>query len=342
MTSKWYRVNLKPLEFYYFAKEVGSRLRSQDSNLEVPYYVVSDEVPSQTTLLGVMRYYVLKRKDCLSKKCLSNRDSLIGKTSFNYRSKNRQLFGQIEELTPLIIRHDETGRVIVPCPMNIVQREGRPHIYKKSSVDASLKKDIYKNYISLFPDEQLFCTDSELFHRAIKTRNNKLKDEDALFKIEMKKLNKNYSFSFFIKVSDEFEVHKGKEIVFLGGNKSAFSIELHEVADDTYDNEIKYTRKMLYNIIREECWYAISDVYYAIDDDNPKKFASLSKVKGQRNLETNVDRIADSAHRYKCNNLVTLFKAGSIFYEDPTKWINNDNAKHIGLNQILKLEKIGE
>ena len=324
--SKWYKVVLKPLEFYYFAKEVGSRSRN---GLAVPYYVVSDECPPQTTLLGAMRYYTLRQNNALNLGQNEVKD-YIGDASFSFGGS--QTFGQIQKITPLLIEGME-GEIIIPCPMNIVKRENNIHIYTKGSADVQ-KSDECLDHICV-KGEKLELLNNRLFYKTVKTRNNKSENEDALFKIEMKKLDKNYSFSFFIEVGDEFKVHKGKEIIFLGGNKSAFSIQLFEKESNCYDNQINEIGKAIWNTIKEDCFYGLSDIYVA-DSNSSISMPNFSKIKGQRNLISK--NTNSSAERYGPSKFVTLFKAGTVFYKNQKQ--TDTHLETIGLNKILEIKKI--
>ena len=108
--SKTYRADFVPHGAYFFGNEktfsFGDKGRS---------FISSEQTPSQSTLLGALRYALLynfeyegrrlfkpDRKYNLSVNEQAAVDNLIGKGGFDIGSSSEQDFGAIEKLSPLL------------------------------------------------------------------------------------------------------------------------------------------------------------------------------------------------------------------------------------------------
>ena len=64
---KKYLVTFKPVEPYFFGNEKNFAFRGQEKQMQLSnsYFIRSEKMPAQTTLLGVLRYLLLpvKRQD---------------------------------------------------------------------------------------------------------------------------------------------------------------------------------------------------------------------------------------------------------------------------------------
>ena len=95
-----YKINLKPLDWFFFGGEHTFNNGENES-----YIARSNHMPQQTTLLGMVRYQLLKQKgllyrgdkDCDLKK-KTNIDTIIGTSSFDIEADKSQSFGAIKSL----------------------------------------------------------------------------------------------------------------------------------------------------------------------------------------------------------------------------------------------------
>ena len=106
---KKYRVELKPLEPYFFAGEKSFGFGKKKKQSYNNYFIRSELFPTQTTLLGTIRYLILKKYNLLTTKDYSNekeQEKYVGKSSFQIGQKN-QSYGMIERLSPLFILNEK-------------------------------------------------------------------------------------------------------------------------------------------------------------------------------------------------------------------------------------------
>ena len=123
MASKTYQVALNPLEPYFFA---GGRCFGFGKNSKQNYnnyFIRSESFPTQTTLLGTMRYEILKISDLLTTDSSKQDPSLqtkqakyIGAKSFDVQESNPD-YGMIKKLSPLFII-DPSNERLVRVPFN--------------------------------------------------------------------------------------------------------------------------------------------------------------------------------------------------------------------------------
>ncbi|RMG59202.1 MAG: hypothetical protein D6722_22585 [Bacteroidetes bacterium] len=115
IASKIYLVKLKPLHSYFFGGE-----RTFGFNQKQNYLVQSRKWPQQTTLLGALRYLILREHGLLAPKgkpVPEEAESLIGPHSFQFDSSNaRQNYGMIHALSSVFLM--EGARRFVPAPLN--------------------------------------------------------------------------------------------------------------------------------------------------------------------------------------------------------------------------------
>jgi CRISPR-associated protein Cmr3 len=96
-----YLIKLYPIDRFFFGSDVTFGEDNENKN----YFVRSVYFPQQTTLLGMLRYYLLKQNDLLSDSGRvinqHSADQLIGAEGFN--AKNPGSFGIIKSLSPAFI-----------------------------------------------------------------------------------------------------------------------------------------------------------------------------------------------------------------------------------------------
>lgn len=131
--KKKYLVKLKPIGFWFFGSE--RNMGFGRDNVRVPYFVHSKLYPSQTTLLGGMRFLLQKQLVGLNDDFSINTE-LIGKESFNIEDDS-QSFGIIKKIGPVYVM-DDNKNMYIPCPLNLKPEE-------KSESDRSAKRH-YKPY----------------------------------------------------------------------------------------------------------------------------------------------------------------------------------------------------
>lgn len=110
-----YKIILKPIDWFFFGGE-----QTFDNGVTQSFIARSNRMPQQTTLLGMVRYQLLKKKQLLPLTCdnKAEADALIGSSSFDIGQCNATdgKFGKIKSLSPVFIQKGE--RRLVPVPLN--------------------------------------------------------------------------------------------------------------------------------------------------------------------------------------------------------------------------------
>lgn len=179
-----YLVTLKPLEPYFFGnhrrlqypkknnmKEEHNRLQSTPGNeVKVEYYIESEDTPSQTTLLGVLRFLILKKAGKLTSKgnkpSAKDTKDLIGARGFQLLSKSQLeknnydevTYGKLKSVGSLFLV-DEQDNYYVPCPLN----------HKKNDIQNGEKVKLLS--YTPFEMEKLDCVDGMLLPTDYKAKD---------------------------------------------------------------------------------------------------------------------------------------------------------------------------
>ena len=125
--SKTYLVTLKPIDKFFFGGDMtfaipeGNKERKEANRSFSSYIIRSMPFPQQTSLLGMLRFLLLRNdKDCFNGDVITDKSKakgLIGSHSFMV-SGSRNNYGGIEELTSCFIRDCRNGRDFAFAPFD--------------------------------------------------------------------------------------------------------------------------------------------------------------------------------------------------------------------------------
>ncbi len=230
-------VTLEPLEPYFFGSE--RKLGDGISEAGSFYFIQSEFVPSQTTLLGMIRFFLLGQSGGIRDDYQVD-ESLIGKSSFIlsesifedfHKDKVRSVddvqdFGVIKGISPLFLVDDEE-RYYMATPKNHLKDKGIYTPYEMIKVDADGRKGSYllKDYngktgitrsYARLTDGRIFKME-ELFGSAENIGIHRRSEEEGFFKKEYKYLRRVMDkpeegigqplrFAFFLSLTDDSEV----------------------------------------------------------------------------------------------------------------------------------------
>lgn len=358
---KWYLCKLKPLEPFFlggertfdFSGEAGGKSEDKTS-----YYIRSEKWPNQSTILGTMRFLVLKKHNLLhdrDKENEANEKDYIGEHSFILSNKE-QNYGKIKEISPVFLM-DKDDNIWIRTPYNQKVKKDKDN-YNTSYVPMERwdkTMDTYLGKVRLLKDYNTKdgLTDSvmNLTDRSIiNVESGVLKDfervgiarqsdEEGFFKKQYWSMNERFSFAFYCKAEEM--AFERLEIVYLGQGKSAFQFTAEESKTDDPLNSLAGPIRNCYTG-SDEFWYALSDVYLESIDNKAfsivkkKYFRSLV----QANSTKNVDNISFRMSK-KMSRLYELIEAGSVFYYDPFSENENQEGiagyKQVGLNHVIKV-----
>lgn len=366
-----YLVKLTPLEPYFFGGERTFGFDMAKGQVQ-KYYIVSEKVPSQTTLFGTLRYIILSQKNALIGGIdEKNAATYVGAESFSFETARRgeeQPFGKISKISPLFLIKDEKTddkksmceKWLVPTPYNHnpgdknnpkmkytpftmtelpVTLSGGFTIYPE---DYKTKNGYGGGYTSLsdltiIKDDDIFKTEVRTGINSHRTEDitNGIEDDGSFFKKERKMLKKDYSFAFIAELEEEMECTLG--IVFMGQDKSPFRYEIKETEEDL----TKCVEKAFQGVNCSTLQYALSDIMpvgeqFHPNDESLKYYIADTKV--LRNLETkNYSAKEYHARLKKSPTLYKLMRAGAVFFTE-NKLYENEALEKIGLNIIVELK----
>ncbi len=334
-------IKLTPLEPFFFGNEKSFAYGETRRQRAGSYYSVSDDLPSQTTLFGVLRYMGIKEKKVnysLSENDISN----IGNESFDL-TKEGQSFGRIISISPLYLT-DQNNQFYIKTPLN--HKNGSEKYtpfteYREVQTSAGMKllpedydakAGIASSFVCL--SDGVVVTD--VFSSVEKVGINTAQKEDAYFKKKYKLLN-GYSFSFFAEVEEGFP-EITDQVVFLGQGKSAFEAKvLSDIEEPNFSIILEKLEKHPCPVA-----LALSDIYIKQDILQLYELCNFAMIsnKGYRVFSTNYERGVAQIKRFnKSKDYINLIEAGSVFLiSDKDKFqvaIDNDHAKKAGFNYVL-------
>lgn len=355
-------VTLSPLEPYFFGSE--RKLGDGINNTRSSYFIQSELMPQQATVLGMIRFFLLKQSGCVRDDYRID-EELIGKNSFTISSNHQNLetaymqdFGAIKSISPLFLANQENEYYIV-TPKNHQKDELVYTPYEMMRMDADGRSDSYllKDYngkvgitdsYTRLSDGSIFEVD-ELFGRTENVGIYKKADEDGFYKKEYRYLkmeNGRVQFAFFVSLDTEILSHKllhflrgkdtVKDIVYMGLGKSAFSIEVKRKENDFYSQ--------VANLMKRNCTQELT-AYYTISDalflEHPNLPFAMIETGNFRYLMTQKNS-KNEWDRMKASCLYQVVKPGSMFWvkkgsEDAfEKKFDIANCKKIGMNQLIR------
>ncbi|MDD6079746.1 MAG: type III-B CRISPR module-associated Cmr3 family protein [bacterium] len=285
METKYsYLVRLTPLAPYFFGGE-----NTFDEGAKANYLARSNQMPSQATLLGVMRYVVLRQRGLLGLKNQAACEKVIGPSSFSFdqsaEPEGREAdYGIIARLSPLFLRDNKEGDYFTAMPlddsMDFGMEAGRSYLSGKVLDAIPCAKDLnvktYDHYLHFVnpdrerladrlkerhPDEPVL---QMVFHEEEQigiTKNKKERhgtDEDAFFKQILVTLHTDLSFAFVVETYEPIQTET--DMVFMGANRSMFKMEISQ-PDSLPDFFAADERNYFARLARPDRYLLLSDAY---------------------------------------------------------------------------------
>lgn len=340
-----YKVTLTPLDWFFFGGE-----QTFDNGETQSYIAHSNRFPQQTTLLGMVRYQLLKQNNLLlsgndkvDQSIASQMEEWIGKESFNIEADGIQSFGKIKKLSPAFIQMG--SHQLVPMPLtngvDISFKEGTVWFcgtQKNMLIEApAFKEKEYDNYTKLIDEtgkawnlegeDGVFASSMQI---GITKAEGGDENENGFYKQETIRFkSRETSFAFYIELEDGTELKN--DFVFIGAQRSCFKMEVHEDHTALFVPEHPDGSILL-----------LSPAY--ISDRSILDANCIQHWSGTisfRNLQIKADgRLQSGAVRYnRHSSLCTFLTAGSvIFYQDAEQLnklkelLDNKNLTNIGYN----------
>ena len=337
-----YKITLKPLDWFFFGGE-----QTFDNGETQSFIAFSNHMPQQTTLLGMVRYQLLKqsgllltgnKEDDYDAKLESTKD-LVGSCSFDIESSSLQKFGKILNLSPVFIQKGEHRLMPIPLSygMNVLFKEEKVWMSGKTSNQIihapEFNEKYYTNYCKYIDDSENVWFDDDIFVSSMQIGITKAGDADAnengFFKqMSVRFKDNDTSFAFYLELEDGVEIKN--DFVFMGAQRSCFKMDV-----------IPNNEQLFIPNHPEGSILLCSPSY--IDDTEELNKNCLQHWSGSihfRNMHQRTDGQLNSGavnyHRY--SSLCSFLSAGSvIFYEEShleilKKLLCNSNLQQIGYN----------
>lgn len=371
-----YKLTLRPLDYYFFGtnKKYQRKLDEKKEHFRTNYSIDSYKWPQQTSILGMLRKQVLiwNNEFNLNGKYEneSKIQSLIGKEGFKLEKVNEELdYGVIKKISPVFL--EKEGVIYTEGPFDI--QLGEPikinEELSKSILRLSLNgkiKDNYlienydpkssfeNSYVSLSKSSRNLKNEDDFFEFSsmlqVKIENDK---ESEIFRKQRYKLKEDVKFVFYAEIEESLIIADlKKDIVFIGGEKSAFELEVFkegeksqefddlEIISVKFDKYIKFKEKQYSKI------YALSDIYLSSENYDEIYNFILGGYIQYINFNCFTNKINDIKINENKKRLIEgrnkIIKRGSYFIiktEDEEKFKalieKNKIFKQIGYNYIV-------
>lgn len=358
-------VRLKPLEPYFFGGERTFKYEGINMPNSGGYFIRSLITPSQTTLMGILRYLGLRAYRGEAWMDDSRRADIIGADSYNLLC-DPQKFGMIERISPLFLL-DDAGSAYIRTPMDHVNGKGKQHytpwVMPETEMPTNAGNRSFPNKCDY--DDKFGLADSWLklddlsivegaydrdkktgiFLSVIRVGVNKRLDVDGLFQQEFFYMPR-HSFAFFAKVDEGFLFDP--QVVYMGQDKSPFEARI--VQGYTKEQFDRQTEKFA-DALRPNTAYALSDWYIPDGhqtDALDRLYGACSFVCAQsrnyRVFTTKYDAPDQTGRFHRGDTLIRLIRAGSVFSIRDASILNESlrihdqdaHAQVAGFNAVLK------
>ena len=331
---------------FFFGGDMTFTVNGKDTDF-TSYIIRSNKFPQQTSLLGMLRFLVLRNAeeafDHFSQS-ITNREkatTLIGKKSFEM-SGNEGCFGVIKSISPCFIQakvEDDKWTMLLLEPkaaqIKVDFSESTKAMLNGVEVDIPPMDYDYKKYYETFyktkggnqeiKESIIFIEDiSNGINRDIHTGKT---DDNALFKQVSYRMREGCRFAFYAEVDlDKFMDYNG-QVVSVGADNSQFVIGISE-CEQQKEEEMKGNAVTL-----------LSPAYLTKEDLASVRFA-ITETIPFRCMKTETEDVESYNKRnqiYGYSEKLFLYDTGSVFYfktESDALAFANELKAHADFYQI--------
>ena len=332
-----YIVRLTPIDSYFFGGEVTF---GEGTNQN--YLVESNLLPQVSTVLGVMRYVILRQENLLAAKSQDDFErvkSLIGEKGFCMDPKVTN-YGVIKQISPVFVENYADHKYYMPMPLDFgydVRSDEdfefltEAFAYKKKGIEIEKfdckNYDNYQYWIDNSGKEKL--KESAIFKEVTQvgiTKNNRRDDENDAF-LKQKSYRMAYGFCFTLSVSLDYDLDVSDSFVFMGGNRSMFRMQIEKKNYDfktTFSALKKDGRKLL-----------LGDAFFTDKERESMPFCWGCAV-ANRYIITNYSSSKKWDKPVKTEKLFKLLKRGGVVLADCEDEIPaKEYLTNVGLNIFI-------
>ena len=349
-----YLVKFRPLEPYTFGTDQTFEYPEQGREGKTgkeSYFVLSGTVPAQTTILGALRYLVLKRKGFLRSDFhypnLEEVRAAIGPESFRFDAESPQNFGAIRRVSPLfLLRSERDGEhTLIRNPFhNRAEKSGyvpmrltskavwtsHGEIFLPDAGEYDAKQGYAGGYIDL--DHKTVYPSDRLFRFAMSSGNQKSSggDERAYYRRQTVRLDSDCAFAAYVEA--DADALPPESVAYMGQKRAAFRVTAEPSDAQPIETQV---REAFADASETPWFYALSPL--RVPADAARRAFRIVKEISQRNLATDysaptpIHKLKRSSVRYN------LIQAGSVFYGEPPALSGDENCRNIGYNSVVQL-----
>ncbi len=351
-------IKITPMEPYAFGTDQKFQYPGEKSTGKESYFVKSRAVPEQTTILGMLRFLLLKQKGLLHSNFQYNKvereqmSQYIGPESFRF-GKEKQEFGCIHKISPVFLM-DKKGSYYVKNPFHNTEKESgyKPIIMSEKLVETSFgeirlpEKDEFRakdGHASGYYNLSDGSIHKKLFRSMIvpgNRKNNKRSDDDCFFRRELFILEKGYCFAVFVDTDEAFQA----DTVSMGMGGCTFLVSGETDREDDLEERVKEA----FAGDSEDVWmYALSDLVVQsqprqLDFERNKiqevyQTFCIVEQKQMRNLETKYYEEKRLQKLKRRKSQLNMIESGSVFFQNCGLNLYNENGMQIGYNRMVRL-----
>lgn len=331
---------------FFFGGDMTFMVNGKETDY-TSYIIRSNKFPQQTSLLGMLRFLVLRNDEVVfdnSSQSIVDRDkatTLIGAKSFEM-SGSKGSFGVIKTISPCFVQakkenddwttfsfeakdtnlkvdfSESTKAVLNGVEVDIPKTDYNPKEYHETTYNS-------KGCNRTIKESDIFKEDiSNGINRDIHTGKT---DNNALFKQVSYRMSEGFRFAFYAEVDLDKIVEYDGQIVSVGADNSQFVIGISECKQQK-EEETKG------NVVT-----LLSPAYLTTEDLSSVRFAITDTIPFKC-MKTKTKNVESYNKRNQINDYsekLTLYAAGSVFYfmseSDASTFANNLKA-HADFYQI--------
>lgn len=308
---------------FFFGGDMTFTVNGKETDY-TSYIIRSNKFPQQTSLLGMLRFLILRNKedvfDSVSQSIINSDDAkdLIGRNSFEITGKEND-FGVIKNLSPCFIQAKKDdgnwGMLSLETKASKIKVDfSKTTKAILNGVEIEIPQSNYnpkQEYETsyFFEDGNKTINESDIFvpdisngiNRDIQTGKT---DDNALFKQISYQMNEGFRFAFNAVVDLDHLTDYNGQIVSVGADNSQFVIGISECKEPKAEKtEGDMVTLLSPAYLTEE---EIKSVIFAITDTIPFKC-----------MKTNTDSVKSynkRNHIYGYSDKLLLYATGSVFY----------------------------
>lgn len=256
-----YLIKLTPIGKFFFGGDmsfqVGNNKNSSFNTRYSSYIIKSEKFPQQTSLLGMLRFLLLRNDSSLfdGYKIIGEVKDLIGEKSFTSNGGNRNNYGKIQDLSPCFLMNGDN--IITRLQMDygletIDLSAGNLLSYNNNAINLSKivsgkkdngdeikysakdglsirygyvsKKENGEDKVTIYDDSEIFIEDQRIgISRNIATGKT---EDNALYKQVNYRLADDFCFAFYAKINIDDIKPFNNQVVLLGADSSQFVIQI--------------------------------------------------------------------------------------------------------------------